>query len=164
MDAGTIKGIFATLGIATSSGFASVYTEKVIKARRNVSITRQSYSLAYMQVQLATASLVIMGCYAMMKDYQAILTQGLWHNFTWKACVTVFNSAIGGLIVAAVLKFSDSVLKGYATACSVVMTGVLSMLLFGTELNIIYFLGIINVVIAVLLYNGNAEALDQYVC
>jgi UDP-sugar transporter A1/2/3 len=164
VDASTLKGILATLGIATSSGFASVYTEKVIKARRNVSVTRQNYSLAYMQVQLATASLVIMGCYAMMKDYQAIVTDGLWHNFTWKACVTVFNSAIGGLIVAAVLKFSDSVLKGYATACSVVMTGVLSMLLFGTELNIIYFLGIINVVIAVLLYNGKAEALDQYVC
>lgn len=94
----------------------------------------------------------------------SIISQGLWHNFTWKACITVFNSAIGGLIVAAVLKFSDSVLKGYATACSVVMTGVLSMLLFGTELNIIYFLGIINVVIAVLLYNGNKDDLDKYVC
>jgi UDP-sugar transporter A1/2/3 len=164
LDAPAIKGILATLGIATSSGFASVYTEKVIKAQRNVNVTRQNYSLAYMQVQLATASLIIMGLFATIKDYQQIATQGLWHNFTWKAYMTVFNSAIGGLIVAAVLKFSDSVLKGYATACSVVMTGVLSMLLFGTELNIIYFLGIINVVIAVLLYNGNAETLDQYVC
>lgn len=163
-DASTIKGICATLGIATSSGFASVYTEKVIKAQRNVNVARQNYSLAYMQVQLATASLIIMGLYAMVKDYNAILTDGLWHNFTWKACITVFNSAVGGLIVAAVLKFSDSVLKGYATACSVVMTGVLSMLLFGTDLNIIYFLGIINVVIAVLLYNGNKDDLDKYMC
>jgi drug/metabolite transporter (DMT)-like permease len=63
-----------------------------------------------------------------------------------------------------VLKYSDSVLKGYATACSVVMTGVLSMILFGTELNIIYFLGIINVVIAVLLYNGKKDELDKYMC
>jgi len=75
MDANTIKGICATLGIATSSGFASVYTEKVIKAQRNVNVTRQNYSLAYMQVQLATASLVIMGLYAMVKDYEAIMTQ-----------------------------------------------------------------------------------------
>lgn len=55
-------------------------------------------------------------------------------------------------------------LKGYATACSVVMTGVLSMILFGTELNAIYFLGIVNVVIAVLLYNGKKDELDKYVC
>jgi len=38
------------------------------------------------------------------------------------------------------------------------------MLLFGTELNIIYFLGIVNVVIAVLLYNGSASELEKYVC
>lgn len=78
--------------------------------------------------------------------------------------MTCFNSAIGGLTVAAVLKFADAILKGYATACSVVLTGILSMLLFGTVLDTIYFLGIINVVVAVLLYNGKKEDLDKYVC
>jgi len=63
--------------------------------------------------------------------------------------------------VAAVLKYADAVLKGYATAVSVVITGVLSMLLFGTSLSAIYFMGIINVVTAVLLYNG--KDLDQTV-
>jgi UDP-sugar transporter A1/2/3 len=75
--------------------------------------------------------------------------------------VTILNSALGGLIVAGVLKYADSVLKGYATAMSVILTGVLSMLLFGTSLSIIYFMGIINVVIAVLLYNG--KDLESYV-
>ena len=76
--------------------------------------------------------------------------------------MTVFNSAIGGLIVAAVLKFADSVLKGYATAISVIVTGVMSMVLFDTKLHIVYFMGIVNVVIAVLLYNG--KNMDNYVC
>jgi UDP-sugar transporter A1/2/3 len=74
----------------------------------------------------------------------------------------MFNSAIGGLIVAAVLKYADAVLKGYATAISVIMTGVLSMFLFGTQLNAIYFLGIINVICAVLLYN--AQDLNKSMC
>jgi len=52
-------------------------------------------------------------------------------------------------------------LKGYATAMSVILTGVLSMLLFGTSLSAIYFMGIVNVVTAVLLYNG--KDLDQTV-
>lgn len=154
--------MFITTGIAASSGFASVYTEKVIKAQRNNNVARQNYSLAYMQVQLALVSLVILGIYAVVMDYQVIVQNGLLHNFTTGAFVSIFNSAIGGLIVASVLKYADSVLKSYATAISVVMTGVLSMLLFGTELNSIYAMGIVNVVCAVLLYNG--KNMDKVVC
>ena len=72
------------------------------------------------------------------------------------------GTALGGLIVAGVLKYADSVLKGYATAISVIMTGLLSMFLFGTQLHVVYFMGIVNVVIAVLLYNG--KNLDQFMC
>ena len=154
--------ITCTTGIALSSGFASVYTEKVIKAQRSNSVAKQNYSLAYMQVQLALVSLVILGIYALIADFEKIRDNGLWHNFTTGAFVSIFNSAIGGLTVAAVLKYADSVLKSYATAISVVMTGVLSMLLFGTKLDAIYGLGIVNVVCAVLLYNG--RNMDKIVC
>lgn len=158
----TIKGVTATLGIALSSGFASVYTEKVIKAQRNRTVASQNYSLAYMQFQLAAVSLVILIVYAGLKDFETIVTHGLFYEFSFGAFVSMFNSAIGGLIVASVLKYADAILKGYSTAISVIMTGVLSMLLFGTTLNVIYFLGIINVVCAVLLYN--ARDLDRNMC
>jgi UDP-sugar transporter A1/2/3 len=162
-DAKTTRGITATLGIALSSGFASVYTEKVIKGQRRPSSTTSSeYGLAYSQVQLALMSLATIGLYACMKDFQEIVRFGLFHNFSGPAYLSVFNSAIGGLIVAGVLKYADSVLKGYATAISVIFTGLLSMLIFGTELGIVYFMGIINVVTAVVLYNG--KDLDQLVC
>jgi len=161
-EKGRMTGMMATLGIALSSGFASVYTEKVIKAQRNNNVARQNYSLAYMQVQLALVSLVIIGLYACIKDYDAIVTGGLFQNFNMGAFFSIFNSAIGGLIVAAVLKFADAVLKGYATAISVILTGVLSMVMFGTRLPINYFMGIINVVCAVLLYN--ARDLDRNMC
>ena len=61
-----------------------------------------------------------------------------------------------------VLKFADAVLKGYATAISVVLTGVCSMVLFGTHLNILYFLGIGNVICSVFLYS--AKDLDRLLC
>merc|ERR1711924_474024 len=63
------------------------------------------------------------------RDSRARLVDG----FDYKACISVFNSAAGGLTVAAVLKYADAVLKGYATAVSVVLTGLLSMLFFGTN-------------------------------
>lgn len=121
----SFKGICATLGIAVSSGFASVFTEKVIKSQRAKSPVTGSYSLAYTQVQLASMSLVTIGIYAVFKDFHAIVEYGLFHNFNFGALLTVLNSAIGGLIVAGVLKYADSILKGYATAISVIVTGVM---------------------------------------
>ena len=139
MDAKMIKGVTATLGIALSSGFASVYTEKVIKShRKTLGENAAPPSLAYTQVQLASMSLVAIGAYAMVMDHQQIVEYGLFHNFSFGAVCTVLMSALGGLTVAAVLKYADSILKGYATALSVILTGVFSMILFGTQLNIIY--------------------------
>ena len=149
-------GILATLGIALSSGFAAVYTEKVIK---RVGTTQQTATappvsgLAYTQIQLAMTSLVIEGGWAFATDGAAIRERGLWDGFDYKACISVFNSAAGGLTVAAVLKYADAVLKGYATAVSVVLTGLLSMLFFGTTLSVEYALGMVNVFAAIVLYN-----------
>ena len=39
------------------------------------------------------------------------MERGLWHGFNVAALVAVVSSALGGLIVSAVLKYADSVLK-----------------------------------------------------
>jgi len=157
-------GIAATLGIACSSGFASVYTEKVIKtARKTSNVSKEGeFGLVHMQAQLAIVSLVILGMYAFIQDFDMIMSNGFFHNYNAAAFCSSLNSAVGGLIVAAVLKYADSVLKGYATAISVVLTGVSSNILFGTELSLFYGMGIVNVIIAVLLYNSSG--LDEFLC
>jgi solute carrier family 35 (UDP-sugar transporter), member A1/2/3 len=74
MDAKMIKGISATLGIALSSGFASVYTEKVIKGtNKQLNESAAPPSLAYTQVQLAAMSLVAIGAYAVIMDFRPIV-------------------------------------------------------------------------------------------
>ena len=154
-------GVLATVGIALFSGFASVYTEKVIKRHKAVSTDEGVPSgLAYTQVQLALTSLIIGGTWALVTDWTPITTKGLWYGFDYKACIAAVNSAAGGLTVAAVLKYADAVLKGYATAISVLLTGVLSMVLFGTELSVEYALGMTNLLAAVFLYN--AQDLEKH--
>ena len=76
------------------------------------------------------------------------------HQCSPLTCSPVLNC------VVTVLKFADAVLKGYATAISVILTGVLSMILFGTHLNGVYFLGIGNVICSVFLYD--AKDLDKF--
>ena len=153
-------GVAATVAIALFSGFASVYTEKVIKMHTAVERKDVPHGLAYMQVQLASTSLLIGGTWALMADGDAIMQRVLWDGFDWKALLAAVNSTAGGLTVAAVLKYADAVLKGYATAISVLLTGVLSMVLFGTELSVEYALGMSNVLVAVFLYN--AQDLEKH--
>ena len=66
------------------------------------------------------------------------------------------------IICNLVLKYADSVLKGYATAGSVVLTGVLSSYLFKTELSMMFGMGMINVVMSTMLYSGSG--LDEFLC
>jgi len=155
----TATGVSATLAIATCSGFASVFTEKVIKAARKTDVV---HSLAHVQAQMALVSLCILGCYAVVKDFQIILEQGFLYEFNFFAFLSCLNSAIGGLIVAAVLSYSDSVLKGYAGAVSIVITGICSVVLFDTSLSACYGMGVVNIICAMILYN--ASDLDGVLC
>lgn len=122
----TTKGIIATLCISACSGFASVYTEKVIKAKRSITTKEKSeeklpivqsakngedatqpppepqqYGLVYTQVQLAFVSLVIMGFYCLIMESKEITEKGLWYGFNTPAYVSILVSALGGLTVAA---------------------------------------------------------------
>ena len=82
------------------------------------------------------------------------------HGLFLLSSVLQTASLVSVVTVAAVLKYADAVLKGYATAISVLLTGVLSMVLFGTELSVEYALGMTNVLAAVFLYN--AQDLEKH--
>jgi len=154
-DAETTVGVLATLVIATLSGFAAVYTERVLKhAKLQAHSMAAQDVLPYMQIQMALASLLIIGVFAFANDFPTIIERGLWHGFDHRAVIAVVSSALGGLIVSAVLKYADSVLKGYATASSVILTGLLSALLFGTSIDLHFMLAVVNVTCSIALY-GN---------
>jgi len=152
-SSGAAVGVMATLAIATLSGFAAVYTEMVLKRGKMVAHKEGQDMLAYMQIHMALASLLIIGVFAIGKDLGDIAEKGLWYGFDLAAVMSVVSSALGGLIVAAVLKFADSVLKGYATALSVILTGLLSVVCFGTQLDLHFVLAMVTVICSIFLYS-----------
>ena len=113
-------------------------------------------TLPYMQICMALASMVIIGLFAVVSDFTTIIERGLWYGFDRKAVVAVVSFALGGLIVSAVLKYADSVLKGYATSASVILTGLLSAVFFGTEVDLHFMLAVINVTCSIALYGNLA--------
>ena len=58
-----------------------------------------------------------------------IADNGFFHgydNFVW---FTVAQNALGGLLVAVVVKYADNILKGFATSVSIIVSGLVSWLL-----------------------------------
>merc|ERR1712125_57977 len=76
------------------------------------------------------------------------------YGFTWKTWMMAANNAIGGLLVALVIKYADNILRGFASAVATITTAILSVFLFGFELKFIFAVGSLLVIGSTMLY-GN---------
>ncbi len=65
----------------------------------------------------------------------------------------------GGLLVAAVMKYADNVLKGLATGVSVISTTVLSVAIFGTPLSNQFSLGSVMILVSAYLFSNDVPVL-----
>jgi len=129
------KGLVAVTIACTSSAFAGVYFEKVLKSNDSNAVP---VSLWMRNMQLSFFSILV----ALMSSMTAETnTKAFLHGFTPAVWVLVGLQAGGGLLVAAVVKYADNVVKGLATGCAVVLSTFLSVMFMGTELSFNFVLG-----------------------
>lgn len=72
-----------------------------------------------LQLALVSLPFSIIGIFASSYDRQRVFTNGLFDKFDLLAWFVVLNQALGGLLIAAVVKEADSVSKGFATSLAV---------------------------------------------
>lgn len=177
-------GIVAVIGACASSGFASVYFEQLLKAKasqhqsanNNVMMFDASSNgrpkmqfashastndiwLRNLQLGLFALPLSCIGM--MLVDGRQVLDVGLTYGYDSFVWFTVLNSSLGGLLVAAVMKYCDNVLKGFATTVSIVMAAVVSAMWFDFEPTAIFLEGTVLVVVAVIMYGWPAQQQQQ---
>jgi UDP-sugar transporter A1/2/3 len=80
-------------------------------------------------VQLATFSVVFALAGSLYWDHDAIADKGFFQGYTPMVWVVVVLSALGGLIIAAVIKYADNILKSFANAMSIILSSLLSYFL-----------------------------------
>lgn len=127
-------GLIAVTIACFSSALAGVYFEKVIKAggkekARPVSVWMRNIQLAFFSILTA----LIQGWWS-AKPSASGDQKEYFHGFTTWVWVLVSLQAGGGLLVAAIIKYADNVLKGLATGVSVCFATGVSTLLFGTPI------------------------------
>jgi solute carrier family 35 (UDP-sugar transporter), member A1/2/3 len=154
----SMLGIGACCIIVTTSGFCSVYLESMLKnSEVKLGIWHRNFQLALWSV----AFLVITIFYETFTANRAQMITNpsiLFSGWTVSAVVITLLNAGGGLLVAATLKYADSILKTLAISGSIVLSAILGWMLLGGQLDIFVILGCVSTIIAIFNYTFDASA------
>ena len=138
-------GLIAVLCAACTSGFSGVYFEKILKG--------STTSLWIRNVQMGLPSVVIALITVYATDAPAVAKQGFLGGYTPIVWTVVTVQAVGGLIVAVVVKYADNVLKVFATSFSIVVSCILSAIFFDFHASFAFIVGASLVVLATAMYS-----------
>lgn len=140
-------GILAVIACCMSSGFSGVYFERLIKINAKQSLWVRNFQLAMFCLAISTIAMIF-------QDSKAIWNDGLFQGYSILVWVVVFLQAFGGLIVAAVVKHADNVLKGFATSISIILSTLLSFYLFDNfNPSTNFYCGATIVIISTIMYS-----------
>jgi len=142
-----LKGFGAVTAACFTSGLAGVYFEMVLKNSRA--------DLWVRNVQLSLFSLIpalLPIIYSKPANSEGFLPD-LFRNFGGWAWATVAIQVFGGLITAVVIKYSDNILKGFATSLSIVLSFLASVALFNFHITPSFVIGASTVLSATWIYN-----------
>merc|ERR1712029_827061 len=137
-------GFTAALSACCLSGFAGVYFEKILKGS-DVSVWMRNVQLAMLSVPMGLVT-------SYVSDGAKISENGFFHgydNFVW---FTVAQNALGGLLVAVVVKYADNILKGFACSLAIIITCVASIFIFDFSLSLQFTVGAACVISSIFLY------------
>lgn len=154
-------GLISVTIACVSSALAGVYFEKVVKtvavgdkAAKPVSVWMRNIQLAFFTILTA----LIQGWWS-AKPNEAGSHQPYLHGFTGWVWILVLLQAGGGLLVAAVIKYADNVLKGLATGVSVCFATGVSTILFGTPIGTQFTIGATMILASVYVFSNPIKSM-----
>ncbi|KAL8435788.1 hypothetical protein ACSSS7_002165 [Eimeria intestinalis] len=119
----SLVGLVAVLCACLTSGLAGVYLEKLLKQKTT------TIWLSNMQLALYGLLAGLMG--AFWNDGPAILKDGFFQGYTRLTVAAILLQALGGLVVSAVLKYADNILKCFGNAVSIIFSCLVSWVVIG---------------------------------
>ena len=138
-------GLTAVLCAACTSGFSGVYFEKILKG--------SDVSVFVRNVQMGIPSMIIALCTCYINDNIEIQQKGFFIGYNTMVWCVILVQAVGGLIVAVVVKYADNVLKVFASSFSIIFSCMISAVLFDFRPNGLFVIGAGLVCLSTVLYS-----------
>ena len=149
-------GLGAVTIACFSSALAGVYFEKVVKNVGGNSEKAKPVSVWMRNIQLAFFTILtalVQGWFSAKPNSHGE-KDSYFHGFTMAVWIVVALQAGGGMLVAAVIKYADNVLKGLATGVSVCFATGVSTILFGTPIGGQFSLGAALILFSVYFFSN----------
>jgi len=168
-------GLVAVSVSCFSSALAGVYFERVLKKKSEPIpvgetkngdapvVPRQPPSLWMRNIQLAFFSV----CTAYLRLYmdnqrnEETTPKAFLHGFNNWVWLLVALQAGGGMLVAAVMKYADNVLKGMATGVAVCFTSICSVIFFDTALRFFFVVGASIILTSVYFFSNELPSFNK---
>lgn len=147
-------GMISVVICSLTSGFAGVYTEKMVKDKR-FSIWLNNFWLAFWSLIMGLLMLAV-------RDPSSLKYENFFDGYTVWSWLAIFLLAIGGLIIAMVLKYADNILKAFGGSISIILSSLASVYLFDFKITFYFIVGCLLVIVATLMYNYGAMPPKQY--
>lgn len=153
-----LRGFIAVTMACLTSGLAGVYFEFILKASSG---STPPPDLWVRNTQLSLFSLIpaLFPLLIMPSGPEGIGWLGRvmasFSNFNGWAMGTVLTQTFGGLITAVVIKYSDNIMKGFATSLSIVISFLVSVALFSYPITFAFVAGSSIVLSSTYLYNAS---------
>lgn len=141
----TFLGISAVVVCALTSSFAGIWCEKLLK--------KDGLDIFVVNVQIAFMSIFISAAVGLITKRDVIFAHGPFYGFSPYAWAYITLSAFNGITNAFVFKYADNILKSFATAISIILTSLLSFLLFSFIFTPLFLFGASIVMGSLILYN-----------
>ncbi|KAL3234186.1 hypothetical protein MRX96_022623 [Rhipicephalus microplus] len=140
-----LVGFLAILAACCLSGFAGVYFEKILKGS-DVSVWMRN-------VQLSTFAVPFGLLTTLANDYAEVRDKGFFYGYSTLIWIVILLQALGGLLVAVVVKYADNILKGFATSLAIVLSCAVSVYAFEFHLSWQFVAGALLVMGSIFLYS-----------
>lgn len=141
-------GISMMVIYCTLSALAGVYNEWILKRNYTESIHLQNiYLYTY-----GTIFNLIPAISSMMRSSQTINRWDFFHGFSIYTWLIVFTQVLNGLSMSVVIKHSSNIIRLFIISFSLIVTTVLSALVFHIDFNFYFFVSVVIMICAVSIF------------
>jgi solute carrier family 35 (UDP-sugar transporter), member A1/2/3 len=140
----SVAGFLAVFMAACTSGFSGIYFEKILKGSKT--------SLWMRNIQMGISSTILATISVYVSDSEAVGTNGFFFGYTNTVIAVILLQALGGLVVAIVVKYADNILKGFAASFSIITSCIISYFYLDFQPSIEFVLGAFIVIFSSYIY------------